>query len=326
VRAAVITAPGDSGVLRIQDLPVPEPGPGELRVRVHASALNRADLLQRRGRYAVPAGATALIPGLEYAGEVDALGPGVTGFSAGERVFGIVSGGAHAEFVLVPAPTAVRIPDALSWIDAAAVPEAFMTAYDALCTQAGLAAGERVLLLAVTSGVGIAAARIAGAMGAHAFGTTRTAAKLDRAAALGLAGCAVVEDASQLAAAVREWSSDGVDVVLDLVGGAWTGAGIDVLAPHGRLMLVGLMAGARAEIDLRGVLSRFLRITGTLLRPRSVAEKALVARAFERDVLPLLSSGAITPEVDDVLPLERIAEAHERMERNATFGKLVLAM
>lgn len=313
-------------MLEIQDVPTPVPGPGELRVRVHASALNRADLLQRRGRYPAPAGLPAPIPGLEFAGEVDAIGTAVSGFTSGERVFGIVGGGAHAEYVLVPAVTAVRIPEVLSWTAAAAVPEAFMTAHDALRTQAALTAGERVLVLAVTSGVGIAAARIAAAIGARAFGTTRSASKLARAAALGLEGSAVVGSADQLAAAVRAWSPDGVDVVLDLVGGGWTAAGVEVLASRGRLMLVGLMAGARADIDLRAVLSRRLRITGTVLRARSVEEKAAVARAFEREVLPWLASGEITPAVDDVLPLERIAEAHERMERNETFGKLVLVL
>jgi NADPH2:quinone reductase len=326
MRAAVITAAGGPDVLDVREVPDPEPRAGELLVRVRASALNRADLAQRRGLYPAPPGSPADIPGIEYAGEVAALGEGVRGFTPGERVFGIAGGGAHAELLRVPASSVVRMPSPLDWTDAGAVPEAFMTAHDAMRTQGALGAGEAVLIHAVGSGVGLAAVQVARAVGAVPYGTTRTADKLVRARAMGMEDGTLADDPAALAERVREWRPGGVQMVLDLVGGAWTPASTLALAPRGRLLLVGLVAGSTATFDLRAILSRRLTLIGTVLRARSEAEKAAVAEAFTREVIPWLAAGTVRPVVDAVFPLDEIADAHRLLEGNETFGKVVLTI
>jgi putative PIG3 family NAD(P)H quinone oxidoreductase len=295
-------------------------------VRVRATALNRADILQRLGRYPAPTGTSQLVPGLEYAGEIVALGDDVEGWRAGERVFGIVAGGAHAELVAAHASTLARIPDGLAWEAAAAVPEAFITAHDGLVTQGALVAGERVMVHAVGSGVGLAVVQVARALGASVFGTARSADKLERARAYGMdAGFVAGGDLGALTEAARAWSGGaGVNVIADLVGGDYVPAGIRALAPRGRLVLIGLVAGSEATVPLRDILSKRLTIRGTALRSRTTAEKADATRRFADDVLPGLASGAIRPVVDRVLPLDRIREAHAAMERDETFGKIVL--
>lgn len=328
MRAVVITRPGGPEVLEIAERAVPEPAEGEVRVEVRAAGLNRADLLQRMGRYPSPAGAPADIPGLEFAGEVDTPGAGVTGWRGGERVFGIAAGGAQAEFICVPASTLARIPDTLDWVDAAAVPEAFITAHDAMVSQGGLGRGERVVVHAVGSGVGLAAAQLADALGALVFGTTRTAEKLARARVAGVeAGLVLADGPEPLAAAVAEWSGGvGADMVLDLVGGDYVPAGLAALGTRGRLILVGLVAGRRADVDLGMILSRRLSIRGTVLRTRPVAEKAAATAAFAADVIPLLASGRLRPIVDRAYPLDEIGAAHTLLESNGTFGKVVVTM
>jgi putative PIG3 family NAD(P)H quinone oxidoreductase len=326
MRACVISEFGTADVLELRDVPPPVPGDGEVLVRVQATALNRADLLQRAGRYAPPAGVPHDIPGIEFAGIVEAVGPGSTLWQAGDRVFAIVGGGAHAEFVVAHEATLVRIPERLDWIDAAAIPEAFITAHDALISQASLRENEIAMVHAVGSGVGLAGAQIAAAWGAHVFGTSRTQAKLDRARGFGMhEGIALRSDLSPLGSALHAWSDGrGADVVLDLLGGPYLGASIEVAALRGRIMLVGAIAGSSTTIDVRRVLSRRLTLRGTVLRARGLEEKIEVARAFARDVLPLLASGALVATVDSVFPLDAIREAHRRMESNDTFGKVVL--
>ena len=325
MRAVVIARPGGPEVLEIRDVPVPVAGDGEVLVRVRATALNRADLAQREGRYPAPPDAPRDIPGLEYAGEIAALGPGVDGWREGDRVFGIVGGGAHAEYVAVPAATLARIPDGMSWTDAAAIPEAFITAHDALVTQGGLAAGERVMVHAVGSGVGLAVVQVARALGARTFGTARSADKVERARELGLDDGYVAGDLGELTAAARRWSGgEGVNLVVDLVGGAYVPASVLALAPRGRLVLVGLVAGATAMLPLGAVLSRRLTIRGTVLRARSIAEKAEATRRFVDAVLPLFTDGRARPVIDRVLPLDAIREAHQALASDATFGKVVL--
>ncbi|HEX5871112.1 MAG TPA: zinc-binding dehydrogenase, partial [Longimicrobium sp.] len=219
MRAVIISKPGGPEVLSIEERPVPQPGPGEIRVRVHASALNRADLLQRRGNYPAPPGAPADIPGLEYAGEVDAVGEGAGLWAVGNRVMGIVGGGGHAEYVVVHEREGIRIPQNLSWEEAAAIPEVFLTAYDALFRQLDLTMGERLLILAVGSGVGTAALQLASAAGATVIGTSRTSAKLKQAAEMGLE-VGVDTSKEDLAEAVNQATyGSGVHAVLDLVGG-----------------------------------------------------------------------------------------------------------
>ena len=324
MRAAVITRPGGPEVLEIHDVDPPRVGPDDVLVRVHASGLNRADIHQRKGGYPAPPGSPADIPGLEYAGEIVEVGNAVRGFDVGERVFGIAGGGAHAEMLAIPARTAARVPDALSWPDAGAIPEAFVTAHDALISQAKLARGERLLIHAVGSGVGLAAVQVARAIGAIPFGTSRTADKIERAIPYGLEAGRPIRDASELAAIAQEWAPNGFDVVLDLVGGAYTPASIAALATKGRLMLVGLVAGASATLDLRRVLSRRITIIGTVLRARTIDEKAAATQAFSRDLLPLFERGALRAVVDRVFPLAAIADAHRRMESNESFGKVVI--
>jgi putative PIG3 family NAD(P)H quinone oxidoreductase len=324
MRAAVITRPGGPEVLEIRHVDRPGVGADDVLVRVRASGLNRADIHQRNGGYPAPPGSPADIPGLEYAGEVEDVGSNVHDFRVGDRVFGIAGGGAHAELLSIPARTVARAPATLSWTDAGAVPEAFITAHDALVTQAKLVAGERVLIHAIGSGVGLAAAQVARAVGAIPFGTSRTPDKIERALPYGLERGGVVRDATELATLAREWAPNGFDVVLDLVGGAYTPASVATLATKGRLMLVGLVAGATASFDLRRILARRITIIGTVLRARSTDEKATATRAFSRDLGGLFDAGTLRPVVDRVFPLDAIADAHRRVESNETFGKVVV--
>ena len=327
MRAAVITAPGAPDVLAIESRPLPVPGRDELLVRVHASAINRADLLQRLGRYPAPSGVPADIPGLEFAGEVVAWGDGVSGWTVGDRVCGLVGGGAHAEYLVTHARAVARVPSTLSWLVAGASPEAYITAHDAMIVQARLQAGERVLVHAVGSGVGLAAVQLAVAWGASVYGTARGATKLAAAREAGMAdGCQPGEGA-WIAESVGAWTAGrGVDVVVDLVGGDYTAGSLAAMAPRGRLMLIGALAGARATVDLRAILGRRLTITGTVLRSRPLAERIAVTDAFAREVLPLLADGRLVPRIDATFPLERIAEAHALVEGNGTIGKVALAM
>ncbi|PLS81004.1 MAG: NAD(P)H-quinone oxidoreductase, partial [Chloroflexi bacterium] len=288
MRAIVITRPGDADVLQLRDVPRPEPVADQVRIRVHATALNRADLLQRRGGYPAPFGVPADIPGLEFAGEIDAVGPLVVTLRPGQRVFGIVGGGAYAEYLITTERMAVTIPDNLDWLQAAAVPEVFMTAHDAL-RQAHFVAGERVLVHAVGSGVGTAAVQLVRALGGTSYGTARSPEKLTGARDLGLdVGLAAATWADELAA-----SNQQVDVILDFVGSSYLGANLNALAPRGRLVLIGLLGGATAEVDLSVIQRKRLQIIGTVLRSRPLEEKIVVTQAFAKQVVPLLARGAV---------------------------------
>lgn len=329
MRAVCIVSPGGADALSVRE--VADPGPAtanRVRVRVHAAGLNRADILQRMGVYPAPPGYPQNIPGLEFAGRVEQIGAEVRGLSIGQRVFGITAGGAQAEYVVVPEDTLVEIPANLDWTAAAAVPEVFITAHDALFTQARLEMGECVLIHAAGSGVGTAAVQLAHAAGATAYGTSRTADKLERARPFGLdEAVAVGNDPGAFAAAVSEWTKGaGVNVILDLVGGAYLSANLDALAKGGRLMFVGTTAGASAELNLGIVMHKRLRLLGTVLRARSLEEKARATRRFAAHVVPLLESGRVRPVIDSVYPMQEVRAAHERMESNESFGKLVLLM
>ena len=324
MKAIVITAPGGPEVLLLKDVPTPVPSKGEVRVRVHATAVNRADLLQRAGHYPAPADAPADIPGLELSGEVDALGEGVTELAVGDRVFGLAGGGAYAEQIVVHARTLARIPSDLSFTDAAAIPEAFLTAYDAMVTQARLSAGETVLVHAVGSGVGTAAVQIARAIGARAVGTARTASKLDRARSLGMSEGIVATNGAFASEVKRVTGDRGVDVVLELVGGSYLAEDLGCMALRGRLVLVGLLGGARVELDLGAVLRKRLEIRGTVLRSRPLEEKIAVAAVLARNLAPLFGSGVLRAVVDRVIPLENASLAHAYVATNEGFGKVVL--
>ncbi|HXN33940.1 MAG TPA: NAD(P)H-quinone oxidoreductase [Polyangiaceae bacterium] len=324
MRAIVIREPGGPEVLELRDIPIPEPSRGEVRVRVRATAVNRADIMQRRGRYPAPPGSPVDVPGLEIAGEVDAVGESVSELARGDRVFGIVGGGAYAEQVVVHARTLARIPGDMTFTDAAAVPEAFVTAWDAMVDQARLSAGEIVLVHAAGSGVGTAGVQIARAIGARAVGTGRTREKVERVRGLGLA-MAIVASGPTFAGDVLAWTGGrGVDVVIDLVGGPYVAQDLACLAPRGRIVVVGTMGGAHAQLDLALLMTKRAELRGTVLRSRPLEEKILAAHALERHIAPLLAAGSLRPVVDCVLPLAQAGEAHRRVEENATFGKVVL--
>ena len=315
-------------VREIRDLPAP--AADRVLVKVKAAALNRADLLQRRGFYPAPNGFPQEIPGLEFAGEVVAIGDEVQSTKIGQRVFGITAGAAQAEFVSAPENSLVEIPANLDFIQAAAVPEAFITAHDALFSQADLQMGESVLIHAVGSGVGLAGLQLAKAAGAVVIGTSRTADKIERATRYGLDSGILTgkdlsaEDFAEIAR--RETNGDGVNVVLDLVGAKYLQANLLSLTRLGRLVFVGTTAGSKAEIDILIVMSKRLRLFGTVLRARSNEEKATATRLFARQIVPLLAKGAVKPVVDKVFPLAEVRAAHEYLESNQSFGKVVLEM
>lgn len=328
MKAVWIQAPGGPEALEIREVERPVAGDEEVLVRVRAAGLNRADVVQRQGRYPPPAGAPEKIPGIEFAGEISAAGKGAQRWRQGQRVFGICGGGAHAEFLTAHQDALAGVPDGLSWSQAAAIPEAFITAHDALWIQAQLRPGEKVLIHAVGSGVGLAAVQLTRERGATPYGTSRTRDKLERAREYGLAGGAdTAGSLTGLAESSKPWTNGkGFEVVLDLAGGPYVAASIDLLAVKGRLLLVGTVAGGQAELELGKVLGKRLRIMGTVLRSRPLAEKIAASQAFGQEVVPLFAEGKLRATIDSEFPLEKIQEAHRRMESNQTFGKVVITM
>jgi NADPH2:quinone reductase len=316
-----------AGRLEVCEVEKPQARADRVRVRVRAAGLNRADLLQKRGRYPAPPGAPADIPGLEFAGEVEQVGDEGRTWRSGQRVFGITAGGAQAEYVVVPESHLAEMPDGLSFEEAAAIPEVFITAHDALFTQGELRTGERVLIHAVGSGVGTAAAQLARAAGAGAvYGTARTAEKIERAREFGMdEGVVVSNDPGAFAEAVRTWAKGaGVNVVLDLVGASYLEANLEALGLHGRLLLVGTLGGVSAPLNFRHVMGKRLRIIGTVLRARSVEEKATAVRRFAAEVVPLFTRGLVRPVLDGTFDLRDVDAAYARLESNETFGKIVI--
>jgi putative PIG3 family NAD(P)H quinone oxidoreductase len=327
MRAVIVRAPGDESVLAVAERPVPEVGPGHVRVRVAFAGVNRADLLQRAGRYPAPPGVPADIPGLEYAGTVDGVGAGVTSLAPGDRVCGLVAGGAYAEYVVVHEREVARIPEGVAELDAAAIPEAFVTALDALEVRAQVAPAERILVHAVGSGVGTAALQLGKALGCHVTGTSRTSDKLERARELGLDIGLVAPSPEKLGPLLVEEAhrtGRGFDVVVDLVGGPYVAATLPAVAERGRVVVVGLTAGAKTELDLGLLLRRRLTLEGTVLRSRPLEEKIAAASLLRRTILPWLAEGRIRPVIESVLPLEQAGDAHRLLASNATFGKVIL--
>jgi putative PIG3 family NAD(P)H quinone oxidoreductase len=326
LKAVRITRPGGPGVLELDDLEAPRPGPGEVAVDVRCTALNRADLLQRAGRYPAPPGAPADLPGLEYAGVVASAGSGVKNPAPGDRVMGLIAGGAYAERVVVAADQTIPIPANLDFVQAAALPEACFTAWDAL-RQAEFEPGESVLVHAAGSGVGTAALQLARALGASRILGTASSGKLAAIAAAGLPLDVPIdyEATEDIGARIREGTGGaGVDVILELVGAAYWQTDIASLAPRGRLVLIGLMSGVRAETDLGTILRHRLRVIGTVMRTRGAREKAELARSVRDVLLPRFADGSIVPVIHAVMPLANAAEAHALMEANRNFGKIVL--
>jgi NADPH:quinone reductase len=322
VRAVVLTEHGGPEVLRVAEVPDPRPGPEEIVVGVACTALNRADLLQRRGRYPGPP-MEHEIPGMEFAGRVVDTGDRVRGWAVGDEVMGIVGGGAYAERLVVHERQAMAVPSSVALADAAAIPEVFITAWDALVLQGGLTSGRVALVHAGASGVGTAAIQIVRALGGIVAVTTSTA-KVERCRQLG-ADLVVDYTADDFVAATKELTGGGgVDVVLDVVGGEYLGRNLDALAVGGSIVQVGVMADAMASFPLGALLPKRARLIGTVLRARPIEEKIAVTQQFAREVLPLFDRGLLSPVIDSRFPLDRIAAAHEHMESNANVGKILV--
>ena len=328
MQAVWIPRPGGPEVLEVREVGKPQITPEQVLVRVRASALNRADLLQRQGTYPPPPGFPLEIPGIEFAGEVAEVGAAAHAWKPGQRVFGLLGGGAHAEYGVTHERLLAEIPPSLDWSHAAAVPEVFITAHDALWTQARVRPAETVFVNAVGSGVGLAAVQLARAIKAVPYGSSRTAEKIAQAKEFGLeAGLAVRDNLDDLIAAAETWSGGkGINVVLDLVGGAYVKAAQKLMALKGRMVLVGTVAGGSYELESRYVMGKRLEIRGTVLRARSLEEKIQVTQSFASEVVPLLANGTLRPTIDSVFKLADIAKAHARLESNETLGKVVVTM
>lgn len=307
------------------DTPAPSLGDGEIRIEVKASAVNRADLLQRAGNYPPPPGASQVL-GLECSGVVSEIAAGVSGFKIGDEVCALLAGGGYAEQVVVPAPQVVAVPTGLSLTDAAALPEVFATAYLNLFSEAAMVRGERALLHAGASGVGTAAIQLCRAFGNPVYVTAGADDKIERCVALGASGGSNRHSGS-FVDQVGEWTDGkGFDVILDPVGAGYFTDNLASLAVDGRLVLIGLMGGAGAEIPLGLVLAKRLRVIGSTLRARSIAAKATVMSALHERVWPLIESGQIAPVIDKVLPIAQADRAHELVDSNETFGKVLLVV
>lgn len=327
MKAIVIPEYGDADVLSFSEVPSPEIGPEDLLVEVQATALNRGDLLQRMGLYPQP-GPKPLheIPGLEYAGVVSDCGAKVERYKVGDRVFGLLAGGGYAQYVGTHERLASPCPETISFAEAAGLAEACITAHDAL-EQAGFCCGETVLVHAAGSGVGLAAIQIAKQLGAsRIYATAGSNEKLEGAASFGVDVSINYREQDFAEVVASKSGGQGVDVILDFVGASYLDQNIQALALKGRMVVIGLLGGLSAELNLMQVLQKRLEIRGTQLRSRTLEEKAMAVRAFERSVLPHIERGAIRAVIDQTFPLSDAASAHRLMESNANFGKIILTV
>jgi len=323
--AIEITQPGPPEVLQTTRRPVAAPGPGEVLLRVAAAGVNRPDLLQREGRYPPPPGATD-IPGLEVAGTVVALGEGVTDWGVGDEACALVSGGGYAEYCPAPAPQCLPIPRGLTPVQAAALPETFFTVWTNVFERGRLARGETLLVHGGSSGIGTTAIQLGRAFGARVLATAGTTEKCAACERLG-AHRPVNYNEEDFVEVVKDLTNGrGVDVVLDMVAGSYIPRNIECLAREGRLVLIAFLGGTKAEVDFRPVLQRWLTVTGSTLRPRSVEEKGRIARALEEQVWPLLEAGEVAPVIHATVPLAEAAEAHRILESGTHIGKVVLTI
>jgi len=325
MRAIVLDRYGGPEVLRLRSAPDPEPGAEEALIRVVATALNRADTLQRQGRYPQPGGKPAVeIPGLEFAGVIVRTGEQVTSFKAGDRVMGLLPGGGYAEQVVTHERMLMPVPDGMTLIEAGSIPEVFFTAYDALFPQAGCSMGDTVLVHAGGSGVGIAAIQLAKVAGARVLCTLGSDEKGARARELGADVAINYHTVDFTDAVLDETHAAGANIILDFIGGPYLDQNLNAAALGGRIVFIGLMGGASAPANLGLVLNKRLRLFGTTLRSRPIEAKMLLTQMFIRHALPLFKSGALQPVVDRAFPLAEAADAHRYMEANRNFGKIVL--
>ena len=324
MQAAIVSEPGGPEVFQFRELPDPVPGPEDALVAVHATALNRADLLQRLGRYPGPKGTRDDLPGLEMAGIVEAVGERVSAWQPGDRVMALLGGGGYGSKLAIHERMLMPVPPNLDLDQAASIPEVFLTAYDGLFTQCELSMGESVLIHAAGSGVGTAAIQLAAAQGCRVFGTAGSAEKLERAGELGL-NVGINYHDEDFAEVIRDRTDGaGVNVILDVIGAPYWHQNLAALALRGRMVIVGTLGGGKLEVNLGALMAKRARVHGTLLRARPLEEKATLTQDFIAQVLPLFRNETLTPIVDRVFPLTEVAEAHRYMETNANFGKIVL--
>ena len=326
MRAILITQPGNEEVLQFRQIDEPTCGPDEVLVDVRAAAVNRADLLQRMGRYPAPPGVHPDIPGLELAGEVARVGAAVRAWRPGDRVMAIVAGGAMAQRVAVHERMCLPLPPTMDFAQAAAIPEAFLTAFDALFLQAGLSAGERLWIDAAASGVGTAAVQLGRAAGATVLAGSRSPDKLPRLTELGADAVFDTTAEGWVDRALEASLDVGADVLLDLIGAAAFADHARLVGRDGRWVVIGLMGGRKAELDLTVLMARRVKLTGSMLRSRPLEEKIHLTQRFLDRGMPLIAAGRLRPVVDQVLPWSAVADAHRRLAANATFGKIVLTV
>jgi len=320
-----IAAPGGPEQLKTARRPIPEPAAGEVLVRVAAAGVNRPDVMQRQGRYPPPPGASDL-PGLEIAGDIVALGTGVSGVKVGDRVTALLPGGGYAEYAVAAAPLCLPVPKGLNMVEAAALPETYFTVWTNLFDRGGLKAGETVLIHGGTSGIGTTAIQLATAWGARVFATAGTDEKARACERLGAVRGIDYRTEDFVEVIRRETADRGVDVILDLVGGSYLARNLETAAVEGRLVIISLIGGARAEINLLTIMSKRLTLTGSTLRARTVEQKAAVAEAVHRNIWPLLSAGRVRPVIHATFPLADAGEAHRLMETSKHIGKIVLTI
>jgi putative PIG3 family NAD(P)H quinone oxidoreductase len=311
-------------VLSLGELQVRDPSAQEVLVQIAAAGLNRADCLQRKGVYPAPPGTVPDVPGLEFSGKIVKLGSEVRGFQVGDEVMGICAGGAMATHIVMHERELVRVPSGVSLVEAAAIPEVFMTAYDAMFLQAQLTMGERVLIHAVASGVGTAALQLANAVGATAIGTSRSQQKLEQVKSFGLRH-GIVPGEQGFADQLRALTGGGLaDVILDTVGAKYLGENLKAAAPGGRIVVIGLLGGVKAELPLGVLVAKRLSLKGSVLRSRPLEQKAQLAQSFATAVLPLFERGVLKPVIAEVMPMTEVREAHRKLEADEVVGKIVL--
>ena len=325
MKAVEIVQPGGPEVLRLTERPLPEPGPGELLVRVAAAGVNRPDVLQRLGKYAPPPGASD-IPGLEVAGTVEGVGAGVTGWRPGDSLCALLAGGGYAEYCTAPVPQCLPVPKGLSLVEAAALPETFFTVWHNVFERGRLARGETLLVHGGSSGIGTTAIQLGRAFGARVLATAGSAEKCRACARLGAERAVNYKEEDFVAAAKEATDGRGADVVLDMVAGDYTPRNVQCLAVEGRLVQIAFLRGSRVELDLMPLMQKRLTVTGSTLRPRPVEEKGAIAAALRQHVWPLLETGQVRPVIFKTYPLAQAADAHRLMESSAHIGKIVLTV